>query len=88
MALPTPTPELYRQLFEDDKRGAAILDQLERLFSKPAELHGENAALVTYHRMGARSVIEHILNQINRANGAHVQEGEDDAPQEIQVVQR
>ncbi len=87
MTLPKPTPETYRQLFEEDKRGAAILEQLTVLFAKPAVRQGGiDAVLETYHRMGAQSVLQHILNQINRANG--VQEGEDDAPQEVSIVQR
>ena len=65
-----PAPDLYRQLFEDDRRGAAILEDLTRRFARPAVTTGGlDAVLQTYHRDGARRVIEFIVAQINRANG-------------------
>lgn len=70
------TPELYRQIFEVDKRGAAVLEQLVLLFSKPAKQEGGiDAVIQTYHRMGEHAVIQHIVKQINRANGV-----EDESP--------
>lgn len=71
-----PTPDLYKQVFEDDRRGAAILEHLTRLFARPAVTTGGiDAVLQTYHRDGQRRVIEHIITQINRANGVNT-EGE------------
>ena len=73
----TPTPDLYKQIFEDDRRGAAILEHLTRLFARPAVTTGGiDAVLQTYHRDGQRRVIEFIVTQINRANGVQPEEGE------------
>lgn len=70
-----PTPDLYRQLFEDDRRGQAILDHLTRLFARPAVTTGGiDAVLQTYHRDGSRRVVEFIVTQINRANGVDINE--------------
>ena len=66
-----PTPQDYADLFEVDKRGARILDDLVLRFARPAvNKGGIDAVLQTYQRMGAREVLEFIANQINRANGA------------------
>lgn len=66
----TPTPDLYKQVFEDDRRGAAILEHLTQLFARPAVTEGGiDAVLKTYHRDGQRRVLEFIVGQINRANG-------------------
>jgi len=62
-------PELYRQIFELDKRGAMILEHMVVLFSKPAVTDGGiDAVLKTYQRMGEQSVVQHIIKLINRAN--------------------
>lgn len=67
---PENRAETYRAIFETDKRGAAILEDLTRLFSKPASVSGGiDAVLKTYLHMGEHKVIQHILQQINRANG-------------------
>lgn len=65
-----PTPDLYRAIFETDKRGAAILEDLIRRFTRPAVTEGGiDAVLKTYERMGMQRVLHHIVGQINRANG-------------------
>lgn len=70
-----PTPQDYADLFEVDKRGARILDDLVLRFARPAvNKGGIDAVLQTYQRMGAREVLEFIANQINRANGVRVDE--------------
>jgi len=62
-------PELYRQIFEVDKRGAAILEHMVQRFSQPASVEGGiDAVLKTYHRMGQNSVVQHMIQMINRAN--------------------
>ncbi|MDQ0035853.1 hypothetical protein J2W30_003621 [Variovorax boronicumulans] len=69
-AEPQHLAELYRQIFEVDKRGAAILEDLVKRFSKPASVQGGiDAVLKTYLHMGEHNVVQHIVNQINRANG-------------------
>lgn len=80
---PTPpevTPAMYRELFEQNHTGVVVLEDMVRRFSKPAQLEGGiDAVIKTYHRMGEHGVIQHIVAQINRANGAQPLEGEDDA---------
>lgn len=66
----TPNPDLYKQIFEDDKRGAAILEHLTQVFARPAVVKGGiDAVLETYQRDGQRRVLEFIVSQINRAHG-------------------
>ncbi|NYH99597.1 hypothetical protein [Cupriavidus plantarum] len=63
-------PDLYKQIFEDDRRGAALLEDLTNRFARPAVTTGGiDAVLQTYHRDGARRALEYIVTQINRANG-------------------
>jgi hypothetical protein len=71
MSRPVPvTPDLYREIFEVDKRGAAILEALIERFSQPAVTDGGiDAVLKTYERMGSNRVVQYIVGQINRANG-------------------
>jgi hypothetical protein len=71
MSRPVPvTPDLYREIFEVDKRGAAILEALIERFSQPAVTDGGiDAVLKTYERMGSNRVVQFIVGQINRANG-------------------
>lgn len=64
--------ELYRQIFEVDKRGAQLLEDLVVRFSQPAVVEGGiDAVIKTYHRMGQNSVVQYIVGQINRANGVN-----------------
>jgi hypothetical protein len=66
----TVSPDLYRQIFEVDKRGAALLEDLIKRFSQPAVTDGGiDAVLKTYERMGSTKVVQFIVGQINRANG-------------------
>lgn len=72
-----PTPQDYAALFEDDRRGAAILEHLTRIFARPAVVKGGiDAVLETYQRDGQRRVLEFIVSQINRANGVDVNQEE------------
>ena len=68
--IPDVTPELFREVFEVDRRGAAILESLITRFSQPAVTEGGiDAVLKTYERMGSTKVVHFIVGQINRANG-------------------
>lgn len=68
--IPDVTPELFREVFEIDKRGAAILESLITRFSQPAVTEGGiDAVLKTYERMGSTKVVHYIVGQLNRANG-------------------
>ena len=64
------TPAVYKAIFEDDRRGAAVLEDLIQRFARPAVTTGGiDAILKTYQRDGMRSVMDYITTQINRANG-------------------
>jgi hypothetical protein len=63
------TPELYRQVFEVNKNGEAILDALERKFNQGAVTSGGiDAVLQTYERLGCVKVLKYITAMINQAN--------------------
>jgi hypothetical protein len=64
------TPEDYQSLFEHNQLGERILEDLTQKFARPqVTAGGIDAVLQTYERGGMRKVLEHIVNQINRANG-------------------
>lgn len=63
--------EMYRDIFEVDRRGQVILEDLMHRFrAGPVLRGGIDAVLQTYHNDGQRSVLDHILRMINTANGA------------------
>lgn len=75
------TAQDYKTLFEDNPLGVMVLENLVGRFSKPAALEGGiDAVIKTYHRMGENAVVQHILAQINRANGVSELQGETDEP--------
>lgn len=60
----------YADVFEDDARGAAILEDLVKRFSRPAVSKGGiDAVLETYRRIGQREVVDWIVSNINRSHG-------------------
>lgn len=69
---PEHRARLYQEIFEVDKRGAQLLEDLVVRFSQPAVTEGGiDAVIKTYHRMGQNSVLQYIVGQINRANGVN-----------------
>lgn len=75
------TPDDYRDIFEIDKRGQRIFEDLWLRFAKHAVTEGGiDAVLKTFERMGQRKVLEFITLQINRANGVN----DDNQPNEEQ----
>ncbi len=65
-------PALYRDIFESDKRGAVILEDLVARFGH-AKVHtdgGIDAVLKTYRAAARREVLDYIATRINQANGA------------------
>lgn len=75
LELSSPDPDdmaqLIKAIFEDDRRGARILDHLARKYMRPAVTTGGiDAVLMTYQRLGNREVIDYLIQQINRANRA------------------
>ena len=80
---PDHLPALYKAIFEDDRRGQAILDDLQRRFCRrpnPDDFSQEGM-LRGFVRTHQREVVEYIVRQINRANGVDESqpEGESDA---------
>jgi len=64
----------YRDIFETDKRGAEIFEDLYRRFASKAKVHtagGIDAVLKTYQDAAHREVIEYIVTRVNRANGVN-----------------
>lgn len=65
-----PTPQDYADLFEVDKRGQRILEDLIARYVRPPVTDGGiDAVLKTYERMGQRKPIDFIAAQINRSAG-------------------
>jgi len=78
-----PGPQEYLELFETDRRGARILEDLIQRFVRPSVSKGGiDAVIQTYERGGQRKVIDFIAMQINRANGVQVNDEENDNVQE------
>lgn len=71
-------PAIYARLFEEDRDGAAVLEELIRIFARPAKLDGGiDAVLRTYHDAGARRVLDFIAARINQANGVDPNDHDD-----------
>lgn len=65
-----PTPQDYADLFDVDKRGARILEDLVRRFYRPpSKSNGIDRILDAHEFIGRRQVLDFIANQISRANG-------------------
>lgn len=74
-----PSAQDYADLFEVDKRGQRILEDLIKRFVRPpVSTGGIDAVLQTYDRAGQRKPLDFIMQQINRANGAPVDNQEGD----------
>lgn len=80
MARPATAPReeldiaAYARLFEGHPDGQKVLDDLYRRFCQPAVTSGGiDAVIKTYHRAGARAVVEYILARVNQANGVDEQ---------------
>ncbi len=79
---PEVTPATYKEVFEDSRAGQLVLENLVSVFTQDAVTAGGiDAVLKTYMRVGQRRVLDHILRQINRANGVPDPQGESDEPQ-------
>lgn len=79
----TATPEHYRQIFEQDARGRAILADLARRFILPSvTVGGIDAVLQTAERGGMAKVLTFIDQQIDNANGGADRQSTFDIQQE------
>jgi hypothetical protein len=77
----------YHDIFEVDKRGHAIYEDLYARFAAHAKVHtdgGIDAVLKTYKSAAMREVIEYIVTRVNRGAGVPdlqpPQENDDDLP--------
>lgn len=78
---PEITPEMFKEVFDEHPTGRIILEHLIVRFTRPAVTDGGiDAVLKTYLRQGCRMPLDHIINQINRANGVAPTQGESDEP--------
>ena len=67
---PEQTDDMFKRVFEDHHEGRIVLDLLIQRFAKNAcTVGGIDAILTTYKQAGAREVLDHIMNRVNRANG-------------------
>jgi hypothetical protein len=65
------TPADYSDLFERDPRGVLILDDLVARFGGNTYVSGgRKGDRETAYRAGRNAVVQFVLAQINRANGA------------------
>lgn len=63
------TADDYKALFEENPRGALILEHLVQRFSKPAVTTGGiDAVIKTFTNCGENNVVQFIVRQINQAN--------------------
>lgn len=63
--------EMFRDVFETDRRGAACLEHLLQRFGR-TKVHtdgGIDAVLKTYRAAAHREILDFIVAQINLANG-------------------
>lgn len=71
--------QLFRDVFEVDRRGAEVFELLYRRFASSAKVHtdgGIDAILKTYRGSANREVVEYIVMRCNRARGV-----DDEQPQ-------
>lgn len=69
----------YKELFDLNKDGEAILNDLVKRFARnPYVQGGQEAERESCYRAGQNSVIQHILKQINRADGVDYKQPQDD----------
>jgi hypothetical protein len=67
----------YELIFESNKVGAAILDDLIQRFSRELKSSGIDRILDSERMRGRREVLDFIVMRINQANGV-----QDDEPTE------
>ncbi len=66
-----PDSAMYARVFETSPEGAAVLDDMVTRFGGSLFVKGgEEGRRETDFRLGRRSVLDFIVAQINRANGA------------------
>lgn len=76
---------LYKAIFEDDKRGQVLLEDLMARYVRRPNPNdfSQEGMLKTFVQSHQREVVEYIVRQINAAHGVHEltsPEGTDDEP--------
>ncbi|MFW2152820.1 hypothetical protein [Acinetobacter gyllenbergii] len=72
------TAETYKNVFDFDHNGQRILEDLTMRFCKsPYVRGGQEAERESCYRAGQNSVVQTILNQINKANDPNYNEEQD-----------
>lgn len=64
----------YHDLFDIDKRGQAVFEDLYQKFYARSRVHtsgGIDAILKTYQAAAHKEVMDYIIRRINRHNGVH-----------------
>ena len=68
-------PSTYSRIFEGNKDGQLILEELCRVYAKDCYVKGGRAAeRQTLVNSGERNVVEFIIRKINQANGVQIDE--------------
>lgn len=76
---PDQQDALFKRVFEDHHEGRIALDLLIQRFARNAVTTGGiDAILKTYKQSGAREVLDHIMDRINRANGVATDQPEEE----------
>ena len=74
---PEQVDDMFKRVFEDHNEGRIVLELLIQRFAKNAcTVGGIDAILTTYKQAGAREVLDHVVNRINRANGVQADPNE------------
>lgn len=69
---PIATPDDYALIFDVNRTGQKILDDLlKRFANKRRGNEGINRILDTFEYQGQRNVLDYIVTQINKANGVN-----------------
>lgn len=66
---PEQLAQLFADVFEADKRGAAVLEHLIARFMAAPRGEGLDRLVNMVETQGRRQVLDYILHQINRAHG-------------------
>jgi ribulose bisphosphate carboxylase small subunit len=71
-----PTPDDYALIFETNKVGAAIFEELIQRFSHTKKADGIDRICNAFEEKGRREVLDFIVLRINQANGVEPTDNE------------
>lgn len=79
---PENLPHLYKAIFEDDRRGQVLLEDLQRRFCLRPDPNdfSQEGMLRGFVRTHQREVVEYIVRMINRAAGVDDAEPQETTP--------